>query len=100
MLLLQSWASDLAAGDFNFSSDVLAATIFTAMILPASTPDEGPWLSWPILPGGNYRVQFKNDLSDTVWQNLPGTPTNLGVKSWLQDSTPGSSQRFYRVLSY
>jgi len=99
-LLLQSWASDLAAGDFNFSGDVLATTIFTAIILPSSAPGEGPWLSWPILPGGNYRVQFKNDLSDTNWQNLPGTPATLGVKAWLQDSTPGSLQRFYRVFSY
>lgn len=100
MLLLQSWASDLAAGDFNFSGDVLATTIFTAMILPASTPGEGPWLAWPILPGGNYRVQFKNDLSDANWQDLPGTPATLGVKAWLQDSTPGNPQRFYRVVSY
>lgn len=99
-LLLQSWASDLAAGDFNFSGDVLATTIFTAMILPSSAPGEGPWLSWPILPGGNYRVQFKNDLSDSNWQNLPGTTATLGVKAWLQDSTPANSQRIYRVLSY
>lgn len=99
-LLLQSWASDLATGDFNFSGDVLATTIFTAMILPSSTPGEGPWLSWPILPGGNYRVQFKNDLSDPNWQNLPGTPATLGVKAWLQDSTLDSSRRIYRVISY
>lgn len=100
MLLLQSWASDLATGDFNFSGDVLATTIFAAMILPSSTPGEGPWLSWPILPGGNYRVQFKNDLSEADWQNLPGTPATLGVKAWLQDSTPDNSRRIYRVVSY
>lgn len=100
MLFLQSWASDLVAGDFNLSGDVLATTMLTAMILPSSVPGEGPWLSWPILPGGNYRVQFKNELNEADWQNLPGIPATLGVKAWLQDSTSGSSRRFYRVLSY
>ncbi len=99
-LLIQSWASDLTAGDFNHSGDVFAHTIFTAMILPATTPGQGPWLGWPFVPGNNYGVQFKNSLADPLWQDLPGSSTNIGVKVWLQDMTPASPERFYRVISF
>lgn len=99
-LLIQSWASDLVANDFNHSGDVLARTILTAVILPSVTPGQGPWLYWPFVPGNNYRVQFKNHLADPLWQNLPGSITNIGVKAWLQDITPAGPERFYRVISF
>lgn len=99
-LLMQSWASDLAASDFNHSGDVLARTIFTAVILRPATPGQGPWLYWPFVPGNNYSVQFKNSLDDPLWQDLPGSITNIGVKAWLQDITPASPERFYRVISF
>jgi hypothetical protein len=99
-LLIQSWASGLAAGDFNHSGDVFARTILTAVILPPATPGQGPWLYWPFVPGNNYRVQFKNNLADPVWQNLPGSLTNIGVKAWLQDTTPATPERFYRVILF
>ena len=99
-LLVQSWASDLAPGDFNRTGDVYAYTIFTAMILPAATPVQAPWISWPFVPGLNYRVQFKNNLNDNGWQDLPGNITIIGVKALLQDAAPAIDQRFYRVESY
>lgn len=99
-LLIQSWASDLMGGDFNRSGDVLARAIFTAVILPSAAPGEGPWLYWPFVPGNNYRVQFKNSLEDPLWQDLPGSITNLGVKAWLQDATSANPQRFYRIISF
>lgn len=99
-LLMQSWASDLVPGDFNQSGDVFAYTIFMAVILPPAAPGQGPWIFWPFVPGNNYRVEFKNNLADPSWQALPGSITNTGVKAWLQDSTPASSERFYRVISF
>ncbi len=99
-LLMQSWASDLTAGDFNHSGDVFAHTIFTVTILPATTPGQGPWLSWPFLPGSQSTVQFKNSLADPLWQDLPGSSSNIGVKAWLQDTAPASLQRIYRVISF
>ena len=99
-LLMQSWASDLTAGDFNHSGDAFAHTIFTATILPATTPGQGPWLSWPFVPGSQYTVQFKNSLADSLWQDLPGSSTKVGVKAWLQDTAPASPQRIYRVISF
>lgn len=99
-LLFQSWASDIAGNDFNRGGDVLARTIFTAMILPPAAPDQGPWLSWPLVPGRNSSVQFKNSLDDSIWQDVTGTITNVGVKAWLQDASPAGAQRFYRIISF
>lgn len=99
-LLIQSWASDLVAGDFNNSGDVFARAIFTTVILPPFAPGQGPWLYWPLVAGNNYSVQFKDSLNDPLWQDLPGSITNIGVKAWLQDNTPTNSQRFYRVTSF
>lgn len=95
-LLIQSWASDLVAGDFNQSSDIIAQPIFVAVILPSSA-GQGPWLQWPFVPGKNYTVQFKHNLGDPAWQTLPGNYTNSGVKAWMQDLGPVNSQRFYRI---
>lgn len=99
-LLIQSWASDLTPGDFNRSGEVFAHTIFTIALSLSTTPQQGPWLSWPAPPGNSHRVQFKDALNDILWQDLPGSPTNLGVKAWLQDLTPVSTQRIYRVIAY
>ncbi len=99
-LLLQSWASDLAPGDFNRTGDVFAYAFFTAVILPPATPGQGPWITWPFVPDNNYRVQFKNDLSDPEWQDMPGSFTTLGLKALQQDLAPNAARRFYRVVSY
>ena len=97
-LLLQSWASDLVPGDFNRSGDGFAYTIFTAVILPPAAPGQGTWISWPFVPGNNYSVEFKNNLTDPSWQPLPGGFRNMGVKAWQQDLSPAAGQRFYRIV--
>ncbi len=99
-LLFQSWASDVVGNDFNHSGDVLAQAIFTAMILPPAVPDQGPLLTWPLLPGNGSRVQFKEGLNDLFWQDLPGSPTNDGWKAWLHDGPTTNAQRFYRVIVF
>jgi len=98
-LLFQSWASDLVGGDFNRSGDVFVYPILTAVILPPLS-GQGPWLYWPFLPGNNYSVEFKNNLEDPIWQTLPGSYTTNGVKAWLQDASPTSGQRVYRINSF
>jgi Tol biopolymer transport system component len=99
-LLFQSWASDLTGGDFNHNSDLFAYTFLSAIILPSASPGAGPSLSWPWVPGNNYRVEFKNHLEDSNWQPFSGTFTNLGNKAWLQDLSPNANQRYYRIVSF
>jgi Tol biopolymer transport system component len=98
-LIFASWASDLANGDFNQRSDLFGFTFLSAIILPSESPDGGARLSWPWVPGNNYRVEYKDTLSDSSWQPLSGTITNVGSKAWMWDSAP-NSQRIYRVVSF
>jgi dipeptidyl aminopeptidase/acylaminoacyl peptidase len=99
-LLFQSWASSLAANDFNHTGDLFAYAPIYLLAVPANAPGQAPWLSWLSLPGKNYRVQYKETLSDAAWQNLSGTVTNDGSRAWLQDTMSEAGKRFYRLVAY
>ena len=104
-LMFESWASDLLPNDFNNNVDVFAfslyssATIpaFAATIFPAISSGPRCALSWPVMPGKTYHVEFKNSLGDALWQQLNGHLTVAGDRGYLQDG--GAAQRFYRVVS-
>ncbi len=96
-VMFVTWAANLAANDFNHSGDVLSYALLMAIIIPSP---QGPWLSWPFVPDNNYRVEFKDNLEDPLWQELPGIPTNSGTKAYLQDTTFPLSRRFYRITSF
>jgi Tol biopolymer transport system component len=106
-LMFESWASDLVADDLNRSSDLFAVNIyasgpiplFKAVIIPATGPSQGLWISWPLIPGKTYQVQFKNSPGDAVWQSLGGSVTMVGNQGYLYDLAPDSSQRLYRVVA-
>jgi Tol biopolymer transport system component len=54
-------------------------------------------LNWPAVPGKDYQVQFKDDLNDPAWLEIPGA-TVIGLKGSV--SIPaGPSTRFYRVTA-
>ena len=97
-LVFASWASNLAADDFNHFSDLFAfAFLYVNVTLGA--PGQGPTLSWPYVSGHNYQVEYKNNLNDSVWQQVNGTININGNQASLTDPAPASSQRFYRVVA-
>jgi hypothetical protein len=55
-------------------------------------------LAWSAIPGQRYRVQFKNNLNETVWQNLSGDILASGPAAAKTDSSASGSQRFYRII--
>lgn len=115
-LFFESWASDLAGNDFNDGSDLFAlnlaalpggagttnsAAAFYARFSPAGgfgLNKLNPLISWPAVSGKTNQVQFKDDLSDPVWQILPGNVTIIGTNGYLDDALPASGQRFYRII--
>jgi Tol biopolymer transport system component len=107
-LIFESWAGDLIPNDFNHAIDVFAVDLYGGTNVPAFTlsvsspggPGLANWLSWPVLPGKNYRVQFKQNLSDTSWQDLNVQPSIIGNQAHLQDPAPATTQRFYRVVAF
>ncbi|HWQ93304.1 MAG TPA: hypothetical protein VN673_16640, partial [Clostridia bacterium] len=81
----------------NNRSDVVSYGVLTAVLLP-DAGGQGPWLTWPFVPGNEYEVEYKGWL-ETGWQTLPGTITNLANKAWFQDAV-GIGQRFYRIRAF
>jgi photosystem II stability/assembly factor-like uncharacterized protein len=54
-------------------------------------------LSFATLPGGQYLVQFKNNLNEATWHALT-TLQGDGTTKIVQDIGATTSQRFYRVI--
>ena len=97
-LIFQTPDSDLIPFDFNHGSDVLARSFFYLTI--SSSPSGSPRISWPAIPGNNYRVQYSDKIPEGTWQDLNATVTNFGNKAWLLDSSPAQVHKFYRVHTF
>jgi hypothetical protein len=54
---------------------------------------------WPATIGRNYRVEFKDNVDDLSWQQLPGSVTvNAGTAAMIDPNAPSVAHRFYRVM--
>jgi Tol biopolymer transport system component len=106
-LVFESWASDLMPGDFNNNVVVFALELypgtavpdFAISVLRVPSPVPHNWLSWPAIPGKSYRVEFKNQLSDSMWQDLSGQVSVVGNQGYFNDGTLVAT-RFYRIIAY
>jgi Tol biopolymer transport system component len=116
-LLFQSWASDISGNDFNNGSDIFAldltalpltgsngsgatnaASVFYVQLIPTGIFSSNPVLIWPLAAGKTYQAQFKTNLTDPVWQDLPGDVTFIGATGYVNDPSPATGQRFYRIV--
>ena len=106
-LVFQGWGSDLAPCDYNGVADIFMVRLFSsspiplfaARIIPGASPAQNPTISWPVIPGRNYRLQCKHNLNDPDWQDITGGISLVGNKGYFNDPTPVSDQRFYRVVA-
>jgi hypothetical protein len=115
-LVFESWASDLASGDYNEWGDLFAFQPFSS----AATNSNGsfviqgpafnavswqngastaPAFTWLTTPGMSYQVQFKNNLTDPAWQDLTNNVSIIGGEGYAMDLAPEAAQRFYRVVA-
>ena len=107
ILVFGSWASDLAPSDFSGSADLFLLSLYSNSVIPlfslqsdGGAPGQPPTFFWPVMSGKTYRVQFKDNLTNPDWQDLPSSPVILGNQGYLNDPTALGSQRFYRVLAF
>jgi hypothetical protein len=57
----------------------------------------GITMSVPTVPGRQYQVLFKNELSDATWTPLGGPRTAAGTSMEIPDTIGAQSQRFYKI---
>ena len=99
-VVFQSFASDLVVGDYNDTRDVFVVKLgadeeFTVLTLTPANGG-GAKIIWNAEPGRTYRVQFKNNLGDEDWNDLPGVVVASASTASTTDTASGG-QRFYRV---
>jgi Tol biopolymer transport system component len=77
-------------------TDKQSALIVTQIGKPDQT---GRLITWAAVPGNSYKIQYKTNLNDAVWEELSGTIKAESTVASKSDDTPNASdQRFYRVL--
>src|SRR6185369_5764284 len=54
-------------------------------------------ISWVTMPGQNYQVEYKNDLSETNWTPLGTTWFGNGSLLTLTNALSPTPERFYRL---
>jgi len=54
-------------------------------------------IAFNTLPGQNYQIQFKSNLTDATWSTLGGIVSGIGSPCSAFDSFTASPQRFYRL---
>jgi hypothetical protein len=54
-------------------------------------------LRWHAIPGARYRVQFKSNLNDPSWIDLPGDVTATEVTASKTDAPGPATRRFYQI---
>ena len=106
-VVFSSFVSDLVSGDFNGAVDVF--TVGIEQSIPPSQPStirltetvqQGgvTTIRWSATPGCSYRVESRDSLAASGWQDLPGVVVIAGAEAWLADrSGTNAPQRFYRV---
>jgi hypothetical protein len=67
---------------------------------PITVTTNGPLLSWTAIPGVSYRLQYKNDLGDPAWTDLPGDiPATNGTAVKIDPNALTNLTRFYRLIA-
>jgi DNA-binding beta-propeller fold protein YncE len=82
-----------------------AAATFSITVsdLSASAPiisTNGIIINWHAIPGLTYLIQYKNNLNDPAWTDLPGNVQATNIVA-LKLDTPASTNvsRFYRIIA-
>ncbi len=87
-------------GTPNLSDSKSFNIIVVARPSIAATMNAGnPTLSWSAIPGKSYRIQYKNQLTESDWSDLPGDILANGAMASQTDHLGASPQRFYRIVA-
>jgi len=93
-----------SAGNYALTQPAsLTANIITSnpppVFIGVTTTNGNIHLTWSALPGQNYQIQYKTNLSQSTWSNLGGVITATNSTATASDSIGPDRQRFYQVLA-
>jgi hypothetical protein len=77
--------------------------VLGARITSITRTNKVPKISFTTILGQNYRLEYKNNLTDASWNPVPGADTVAGTGGMVQVSDPDPNagnlpRRFYRAL--
>ncbi len=79
------------------------ATAFSVVVVPRllitniEIVTNSVQLTWTSIPGKQYRLRYKTNLTDAAWLDLPAGVTASGPHTTGVDTAPVAEQRFYQV---
>jgi hypothetical protein len=78
----------------NFIASSLAPRFLSYALLSGNRLE----LTWTVVAGRTYRVEYKNDLNDTAWSSLGGAMLAQANQLALSDILAPGAKRFYRLV--
>lgn len=88
----------------NGTPNLSDTTSFRAMVvarpeLTISFTNEAAILAWSVLPGTSYRIQYKTNLTDTIWTDLVPDVAADGPVARATNGPVTATSSFYRLLA-
>ncbi len=80
------------------------AKSFTVKVVPlpmieaVSVTNDTVIMTWSAIAGQGYRLQYRTNVGDAIWNDLAPDVTATGPNATATDAPGAVSQRFYRVL--
>jgi hypothetical protein len=69
-----------------------------SVVVAFHVTDDIARLVWTATPGQTFTVQYKNNLDDPQWYELPDQIIADDTTATLEDHLDGENQRFYRIV--
>jgi hypothetical protein len=99
-------STNLTTLQFGFRNDTNYFALDNVSVMPAPVPalqalapvNGSIQLAWTALPGVQYQVQYKTNLTQTGWINLGGIITATKNPMTFSNNIGSDPQRFYRVV--
>jgi hypothetical protein len=77
----------------SFSVVVVSRPVITSIEVVTNSVQ----LTWTSIPGKQYRLQYKTNLTDAAWLDFPTGATATGLDTTGLDTAPAAEHRFYQV---
>jgi len=88
-----------AASSYQLGNPVAVDLTISGNTVPASLKmsPQGTLLTWPSISNKQYRIGYKNNLTDQVWTPIGQVTATNSTSSWADNTVTPVRQRFYLV---